>query len=544
MRVIGRAGNPCYRAAVANRHSALASILDLFRLARAGWTLAREGAFALVDVTDLPTLPRAAIGLARLVERRGAKGGVGLATGFTKLGPSWVKLGQFLATRPDVVGIAVARDLETLQDRMAPFPRSVAVAEIERALAAPLDANFAEISEPVAAASVAQVHKARIVDAEGERLVAVKVLRPGVIRRFRRDLSTFYFAARAIERLDPRSRRLRPVEVVDTLSRTAAFEMDLRLEAAALSEMAENVERDTGFRVPKPDWNRTARTVLTLEWIDATPLSDLPALVAQGFDLKALGRTVIQSFLRHAIRDGFFHADMHQGNLMVDRDGDLVAVDFGIMGRAGLKERRFLAEILHGFITRDYRRVAEVHFEAGYVPGHHAVDDFAQAIRAIGEPIHQKRADEISMARLLTLLFEVTELFDMTTRPELILLQKTMVVVEGVARALDPQLDMWSTAEPVVRDWIQHHMGPAGRIEDLATGTRDAARTFRSLPSFLGRAARLAERLEDAAERGFALMPETVEAIGRAEAKRVRLSTAALWLIALMLVVIAWKLSG
>jgi ubiquinone biosynthesis protein len=306
--------------------------------------------------------------------------------------------------------------------------------------------------------------------------------------------------------------------------------------------MAENVEGDPGFRVPKPDWNRTARTVLTLEWVDGTALSDIAGLAARGLDLKALGATVIQSFLRHAIRDGFFHADMHQGNLMVDGDGRLVAVDFGIMGRAGIKERRFLAEILHGFITRDYRRVAEVHFEAGYVPEHHDIDDFAQAIRAIGEPIHQKRADEISMAKLLTLLFEVTELFDMRTRPELILLQKTMVVVEGVARSLDPQLDMWSTAEPVVRDWVERHFGPLGALGDLREGTVDAAKAAGRLPVLVRRAARLAERLDAMAENGFELSQQSIRAIGAAEARRARWGNAALWVIAAMLVVIAVKL--
>src|SRR3974390_2755824 len=234
--------------------------------------------------------------------------------------------------------------------------------------------------------------------------------------------------------------------------------------------MAENTREDPDFRVRAVDWARTAREVLTLEWIDGTPLNDRAALEAKGFDLPVLGRKVIQSFLRHALRDGFFHADMHPGNLFVDDDGRLVAVDFGIMGRLGPKERRFLAEILFGFITRDYRRTAQVHFDAGYVPPQHSVDDFAQAIRAIGEPIHNRTAENISMAKLLTLLFEVTGLFDMRTRPELILLQKTMVVVEGVARALDPRLDMWTTADPVVREWIGRNLGPVGGVEEGAFG--------------------------------------------------------------------------
>jgi ubiquinone biosynthesis protein len=534
-----------YRAAIPqSARLALASPFDLFRLARAGWTLAREGAFGLVEIDEISGFAWLVVHGARLIERRGVGGAEGLAKALTRLGPSWVKLGQFLATRPDVVGIAVARDLEMLQDRMAPFSRAVAIQEIERALGGPLSAHFVDLSEPVAAASVAQVHKASVRDADGERVVAVKVLRPGIVRRFHRDLSTFYFAARAIERFDPRARRLRPVEVVDTLARTVAFEMDLRLEAAALSEMSENVAEDPNFRVPLPDWTRTARTVLTLEWIDAIPLSDVARLKAAGFDLAELGRTVIQSFLRHAIRDGFFHADMHQGNLMVDAAGELVAVDFGIMGRAGWKERHFLAEILHGFITRDYRRVAAVHFEAGYVPATHSVEDFAQALRAIGEPIHQKRADEISMAKLLTLLFEVTELFDMRTRPELILLQKTMVVVEGVARRLDPRLDIWTTAEPVVREWIERNLGPLGKLGELSGAARDAAKALGTIPSLLARAENLTQRLDLATQHGFSLSAESIEAIARAKARRARWGHVALWAIAAVLATIAWRLIG
>jgi ubiquinone biosynthesis protein len=313
--------------------------------------------------------------------------------------------------------------------------------------------------------------------------------------------------------------------------------MDLRLEAAALSEMAENIKNDPGFRVPTVDWDRTARDVLTLEWVEGVPLSDRAALAAKGFDLKALARAVIQSFLRHALRDGFFHADMHPGNLFVDDAGNLIAVDFGIMGRLGPKERRFLAEILFGFITRDYHRTAAVHFEAGYVPRHHSVESFAQAIRAIGEPIHNRTAEEISMAKLLTLLFEVTGLFDMRTRPELLLLQKTMVVVEGVARSLDPKLDMWSVAEPVVREWIERHLGPIGRIEGAAEGAAEVGRFLGDVPGILTRGAALVEQLDEITRDGLVLAPQTVAAIGQAEARRSRWTTAALWLIAALLVI-------
>ena len=325
--------------------------------------------------------------------------------------------------------------------------RREAEATVAAALGKPLAELFASFGPAVAAASIAQVHKA---EADGHTL-AVKVLRPGIERRFRSDLDTMYFAARNAERHSAEARRLRLIEVVDTLARSVTIEMDLRLEAAAIAEIRDNTKDDPDFRVPAIDWERTARTVLTLEWIDGTPLSNRAALEARGLDLPALGRALMQTFLRHALRDGFFHADMHPGNLFVDSEGHIAAVDFGIMGRLSPRERRFLAEILYGFITGNYHRTAEVHFEAGYVPPHHSVESFAQAIRAIGEPIHNKNASEISMAKLLTMLFEVTGLFDMKTRPELLMLQKTMVVVEGVARSFDPNLDMWATAEPVVQ---------------------------------------------------------------------------------------------
>jgi ubiquinone biosynthesis protein len=323
--------------------------------------------------------------------------------------------------------------------------------------------------------------------------------------------------------------------VVDTLAKSVAIEMDLRMEAAALSEMSENSKADEGFRVPQVDWSRSARRVLTLEWIDGVPISDRQALRAKGHDVKALGAQLLQIFLRHAMRDGFFHADMHPGNLFVDDQGQLVAVDFGIMGRLGPKERRFLAEILFGFITRDYMRTAQVHFDAGYVPRHHSVESFAQAIRAIGEPIHNRPAEDISMAKLLTLLFEVTGLFDMRTRPELLLLQKTMVVVEGVARSLDPKLDMWSTAEPVVREWMTRHLGPAGKLEAAAQGAADVRRFIGNAPGLLTRGARVLDQLDEITRDGLVLSPQTIAEIDKAEARRNRSTVVALWVIAALL---------
>jgi ubiquinone biosynthesis protein len=516
----------------------IAAAGHLYRLGRAGFVFAREGVLGLVDPAPLPAPARLGLRLARLFERSSHAGStVKLSAALTRLGPTYVKLGQFLATRPDVVGPAMARDLESLQDKMAPFPHAEAETVVTIALGKPLRELFTSFGRAVAAASIAQVHKAEADD----KAVAVKVLRPGIERRFRSDLDTMYFAARTAERHSAEARRLRMIEVVDTLARSVTIEMDLRLEAAAITEMRDNVQGDPDFRVPAIDWERTARQVLTLEWIDGTPLSNRTALEARGLDLPVLGRALMQAFLRHALRDGFFHADMHPGNLFVDADGRIAAVDFGIMGRLSPKERRFLAEILYGFITRNYYRTAEVHFEAGYVPPHHSVESFAQAIRAIGEPIHNKQASEISMAKLLTLLFEVTGLFDMKTRPELLMLQKTMVVVEGVARSFDPNLDMWATAEPVVREWIERHLGPAGRLEDAAQGAGEVGKFFGDVPGLLGRAARITDQLDAATRDGLVLAPETVAAIGEAEARRSRWTTVALWAIAALLAVVIWK---
>src|SRR5271167_3774727 len=468
----------------------LSSLGHVSRLTRAAFVFAREGAFVGVDPVPLPPVLRAPLAFANLIAKRDGDGLAGLSRAIDRLGPSYVKLGQFLSTRPDIVGAKVALELERLQDRVAPMNRETAIGIIEASFGAKIDSLFENFGEPVAAASIAQVHRAEVRTGDDVRPVAVKVLRAGIERRFARDLGDMFFAARLAERVAPEVNRLRPVQVVETLARSVRMEMDFRLEAAAASEFAENSSKDPEIRAPAIDWNRTTREVMTMEWIDGVPLTDPERLTDLGFDPRVLARTLIQTFLRTALRDGFFHADMHQGNFFVDNEGRIVAVDFGIMGRLGRKERRFLAEILYGFITRDYLRVAEVHFEAGYVPRHYRVEDFAQAIRAIGEPIHSRPSDQISMARLLTLLFEVTALFEMTTRLELVLLQKTMVVVEGVARKLDPHLNMWATAEPVVGEWIADNLGPRGRIEDVGRAVSLLVKLIGEAPPRVERLAR------------------------------------------------------
>ena len=511
----------------------ISALASLVRLGHAGFIFAREGVFGVVDPLAIPPSLRPLIRMARLIERPSSGAAeMRLSTALTRLGPSYVKLGQFLATRPDVVGTALTKDLERLQDQMPPFPQAQAEAVVAAAFGRPLHAVFSTFGPAVAAASIAQVHRAEVATMDGAKPIAVKVLRPGVEPRFHGDLRAFTYVARRAEELSAEARRLRLIEVVDTLRRSVTVEMDFRLEAAALSEMAENTKDDPDFRVPTVDWDRTAKEVLTLEWIDATPLSDRARLVAKGFDLPQLARALIQTFLRHALRDGFFHADMHPGNLFVDDERRLIAVDFGIMGRLGVKERLYLAEILHGFITRNYHRTAEVHFEAGYVPPTHSVESFAQAIRAIGEPIHNRTAEDISMARLLTLLFEVTGLFDMRTRPELLLLQKTMVVVEGVARSLDPKLDMWSTAEPVVREWMTRNLGLAGKFEGAMQGAGEIGRFASHVPGLLTRGARLLGQLDEVTRDGLTLSPQTIAEIDKAESRRNRSPAIALWAIA------------
>lgn len=524
--------------------------INILRLARAGLVLAQHGVRFVPKGTAVP-LPLRVASLAaaplrwlaspfRLGQPREQR----VSAALSKLGPSYVKLGQFLATRADVIGPELAADLRHLQDKGAAFSMREARATIERALGGKLEDHFVEFGPPVAAASIAQVHKAYVLQNGIKKPVAVKILRPSIEKRFARDLDSYYFAARLIERVYPPARRLRPVAVVDNLKHTTNLEMDLRLEAAAISEMAENLQPEEGFRVPTVDWQRTAQRVMTLEWIDGTPISHRDTLKAKGFDTDALGLTVIRSFLRHAMRDGFFHADMHQGNLFVDDAGKVVAVDFGIMGRLGLMERRFLAEILHGLITRDYYRAAAVHYEAGYVPPHHPVEEFAQAMRAIGEPIHGRTADQISMADLLGQLFAYTDVFDMETRPELILLQKSMVIVEGVARDLNPTLNMWTAAEPIARDWMEANLGPLGRLKEAGSGVQTIGEVLLKTPGLLQKLQGVAFGLADMSSNGVRLDDHTLARLAEAQGRGRAITRLALWTGALSLLAMALRQFG
>ncbi|MDB5669377.1 MAG: ubiB, partial [Alphaproteobacteria bacterium] len=381
---------------------------------------------------------------------------------FQHIGPAAIKLGQALATRPDLVGPEAARDLLLLQDNLPPAPFEQIKLAIEKGLERPIEQVFAEIDpEPVGAASIAQVHRARTTDG---KLVAVKVLRPNIEEDFAKALDTYEWAATQVESMGGEAARLRPRLVIAHFRQWTARELDLRREAASASELRQNMVAESGFHVPEIDWSRTSRRVMTLEWIDGIKLTDRDALVAAGHDLPALAATLVRAFLRQAVVDGFFHADLHQGNLFALPDGRLAAIDFGIMGRIDRKARTWLAEILYGLITGNYRRVAEIHFEAQYVPAHHNVEEFATALRAAGEPIRGLPVKDISIGQMLDSLFTITRDFDMPTQPHLLLLQKTMVMEEGVAHTLDPDINMWETAEPFLREWVRGELGPEAAI--------------------------------------------------------------------------------
>ena len=461
---------------------------NIWRLIRTGATLERAGAMNVVlDAFDAtPTLRLVARALGLPFKWLGYSGDPAMppaSRALTALGPAYIKFGQVLSTRPDVVGDELAVQLRVLQDKLPPFSMEEARKAVEDELGLPLETMFSEFSAPVAAASIAQVHHARLAETGEE--VAVKVLRPGIEKAFRKDVDAFYLAARMVELFSPGSRRLRPMEVIEHFDGVVRGELDLRLESAAASEFAANTAKDEGFQLPDIKWNYSARRVMTLGWADGAPMGDNGAIDAAGHNRVELSERVLQLFLKHALRDGYFHADMHQGNLKVAPNGNIIAYDFGIMGHIDEYTRRVYAEILYGFIRRDYQRVARVHFEAGYVPADKDVDEFARALRAVGEPIFGMDATRISMARLLTYLFEVTERFGMETRTELILLQRTMVVVEGVARSLNPHINIWQVASPIVTSYITKSIGPRAVLTDLSKTATVLARFGPRLPALV-----------------------------------------------------------
>ncbi len=462
-----------------------AHITHIWRLLKWGRILARHGALRGIERDPLTPAPvRRLVRIARFGARVPRQ--PRYADAFQSIGPAAIKLGQTLATRPDLVGEEAANDLLRLQDALPPVPFETIRAQIEQSFGRPLEALYAHFDEvPVGAASIAQVHRALTTDG---RDVAVKVIRPGVIDQFNRDIQTYEWAAAHVEQLGGEIARLRPRLVIANMKRWTARELDLRREAASASELAEAMEAMPGYRIPAIDWDRTTGKVMTMEWIDGIKIADRAALIAAGHDLKDLAARLVNAFLRQAIAEGFFHADMHQGNLFVTASGEIVAIDFGIMGRIDRRARMWLAEILYGLITGNYKRVAEIHFEAQYVPPHHNVAEFATALRAVGEPMRGKAASELSVGGMLDGLFAITRDFDMQTQPHLLLLQKTMVMVEGVAHRLDPDINMWETSGPYVKGWLRDELGPEAKAADTLI---ENWRTLQRLPGLI-------KRIEDA----------------------------------------------
>ena len=411
-----------------------------------------------------------------------------LSSSLESMGTTFIKLGQFLATRPDIIGEELSKRLENLQDRLPPFSSYEAKEIIKKDLGVETFNTILNLSEPIAAASIAQVHKAQINDEGTIKDVAIKILRPNIKKIFNEEIDAIMLFAFLVESFVKKTKRLKLVEVVFLLKEITNLEMDLRFEAAAANEYAENTKNDAGFRVPQIYWNFTSENVMTLDWIDGVSIRETEELKRRNIDTKKIAEDIIQHFLRHAVRDGFFHADMHQGNIFIDNNGEIAPIDFGIMGRLDRLSKRFLAEILYGFIQRDYKKVAEVHLVAGLVPKEVPIDDLAQALRSIGEPIFGQAVKDISGGKLLKQLFDVTEKFNMQTQPQLLMLQKTMVVVEGVARKLHPETNIWTTSKPVLESWLRETKDPINTLNETIQSTSEVIKRLPEFPEIMDKA--------------------------------------------------------
>ncbi len=470
----------------------LKKIITLFRIGR---TLALSDALSVIyKVHKPPTSIKIIFGLLSITfskkkqENRNLSDEERLCNSIQNMGTSFIKLGQFLSTRPDIIGEKLSLQLEKLQDRVPPFSKNKAMEVLKKNIGADNYNLVINFSDPVAAASIAQVHKAQINDNGVIKDVAIKVLRPSIKKIFNEQIDALMLFAYIVESLVKKSQRLRLVEVVFLLKQITNNEMDLRFEAAAANEYAENTKNDNGFKVPKIYWNFTSEEVMTLDWIDGVSIREKNKLIEKKIDIKIIASDVIQHFLRHAVRDGFFHADMHQGNLFVNENGQIVPVDFGIMGRIDKINRKFLAEILYGFIKRDYKKVAEVHILAGLVPKNTQVESLSQALRSIGEPIFGQKVKDISGGKLLKQLFDITDKFNMQTQPQLLMLQKTMVVVEGVARKLNPDTNIWETSRPVLEKWLKDTKDPLTNLSETVKDTAEALKRFPELPQLMDKA--------------------------------------------------------
>ncbi len=466
-------------------------VFKLFQIAR---KLSTSGAIDTInEIHVLPTSLKLFFDLISLgsntsLINRQLQSGEKLCVALQGMGTTFIKLGQFLATRPDIIGEELAKSLEKLQDKVPAFDLYDAKKIIKNEIGENFFKEITEISEPIAAASIAQVHFAKIKYFDQEKQVAIKILRPDIERLFNEELDALMLFAYIVENTFSKAKRLKLIEVVHLLREITNIEMDLRFEAAAANELYENTKDDLGFNVPQIYWNYTTKKILTLDKVEGVSIREHQKLKELGVDLKKLAENLIQFFLKQAVRDGFFHGDMHQGNLFVDKKGNIIPVDFGIMGRLDKSNRKFLAEILYGFIQRDYVKVAEVHFQAGLVPQDASKEEFAQALRSVGEPIFGQSIKDISGGNLLAQLFEITEKFNMATQPPLLLLQKTMVVVEGVARKLYPETNIWEVSRPVLENWLQNVKGPKSTINKALNTSSEILKRIPDLPELMDRA--------------------------------------------------------
>lgn len=502
----------------------LRSLKHIRRLLSLARLLARHDALFALELAGVsPALLKfAAVGVS---PDKTGRPGERLARALNEAGPSFIKLGQALSTRSDILGEDLTDDLSSLQDDLPPFPASEARAAIEDELGQPVDELFLSFDdEAVAAASIAQVHFAQTFDG---REVAVKILRPGVEAAFHRDVDLFRWLAELAERTQPQLRRLKPVASIETLADTVELEMDLRFEAAAAAELRDNFTGDPDFQVPDVDWQLTGKRVLVTErLVGGIPLDDRDAIVEAGLDpVDMLTKAAAASF-RQVFRDGFFHADTHPGNMFAMPDGRIAVVDFGIMGRLDLKTRRTIAEMLVSFLNRDYRRAAEIHFEAGWVPRDRSVDSFTQACRSIAEPILDKPQNEISIARLLSQLFQITETFRMETQPQLLLLQKTMLVAEGTARKLAPEANMWFLIRPLIEEWVYDNLGPEAKVRDAIHNLQDALQRLPEMVESVEKSSRMM------ADGNIKLHPDTIRALRGEDDGPRRRQGVGLWLAA------------
>jgi len=466
-------------------------IFQLFKIAR---KLSTSGAIETInEIYAIPILIKfffdiLSIGSGKKIPDFSQTSGKKLCDALEGMGTTFIKLGQFLSTRPDIIGEQLAKDLEKLQDKLPAFETSLSKKILKKELGEKQFNNIINLSEPIAAASIAQVHIATIKVDNKNVNVAIKILRPEIEKLFNEELDALMFLAYIIESLVQKTRRLKLIEVVHLLREITNIEMDLRFEAAAANELYENTKNDHGFNVPKIYWNYTSKKILTLDKVQGVSIREKSLLEKSGVNLKSLGENLIQHFLKQAVRDGFFHGDMHQGNLFVDEEGNIIPVDFGIMGRLDKNNRKYLAEILFGFIQRDYVKVAEVHFQAGLVPQETSKEEFAQALRSIGEPIFGQTIKDISGGNLLAQLFEITEKFNMSTQPQLLLLQKTMVVVEGVARKLYPETNIWEVSRPVLEDWVKKTKSPEANINQAIDVSKEILKKIPDFPNFMEKA--------------------------------------------------------